>query len=181
MFKKMLVGLVVLSLCLGCKATAPVKTGAGEPRMPGKLYASLDGTTTDGTTSAGITYLPGGVMGTGTHFEVKDSYYLNITLDSTVPLHLRLESMPQRIIIHMGAASSSTSAVITLRGFPPLTRFYRHEEGLPDPGMSGGEFTTDSTGSYTFTEDISMPHLILIQPVSGAEGRSNETEGGSHV
>lgn len=160
MFKKKLVGLVVLSLCLGCKATAPVKTGQGEPRMPGKLYASLDGTATNGTVSSSEQGIHGVTTGTGTYFQITDSQYLNITLDSSVPIKLALESVPEIVMMDIASTSEAASAVITIGGLASNTAYFKYEGDY----QNIVEFTTDANGGYTYTQDLSRPYTVYIRP-----------------
>jgi parallel beta-helix repeat protein len=100
------------------------------------------------------------VEGTGTYFEVTDSEYLNITLDSTEALNLRLESTPEMVVMHLEAAQGAISTQITLYGFPASTTFYKYE----DDYHNGVALTTDANGGCTYTQDLSEGHLVFIQP-----------------
>ena len=44
-------------------------------------------------------HMPGRVEGTGTHFEITDSEYLNVTLESSEEIGLTLESVPQMVLM----------------------------------------------------------------------------------
>jgi len=55
--------------------------------------------------------MPGSVEGTGVHFEVMDSEYLNITLDSTEEISVTLESIPEMVTIHVESASGATEGL----------------------------------------------------------------------
>jgi parallel beta-helix repeat protein len=104
--------------------------------------------------------IPGTIEGTGTHFEVTDSDYLNITLQSSEPVHLILESVPEMVVIDIEAAEQATAAQITLSGFLPSTAYYKYEDSY----HNGATFTTDASGDYTYIQDLSEPHLVFIQP-----------------
>lgn len=104
--------------------------------------------------------IPGTIEDTGTHFEVTDSDYLNIILQSSEPVHLILESVPQMVVIDIEAAEHATAAQITLSGFLPSTAYYKYEDSY----HNGTTFTTDAGGNYTYTQDLSEPHLAFIQP-----------------
>ena len=69
--------------------------------------------------------MPGRIDGIGTHFEITDSEYLNITLDSTEEICLTLESVPEMVTMHIESAYGAVSTVITLSGFPSSTTFYK--------------------------------------------------------
>ena len=105
---------------------------------------------------------PGVLEGTGTHFELKNSEYLNIILDSSEPISLILESVPEMITIQLESASSASSTQITISGFAPQTKYHKYEDNYHNHVA----FTTDAKGGYTFTQDLSKPHLLFIQPRS---------------
>lgn len=104
--------------------------------------------------------VPGRLEATGTHFELEDSEYLNITLDSSEPVHLMLESVPEMVTLHIEPASGVTSTDITLGGFLPSTTYYKYEDNYHNLVT----FTTDNVGKYTYTQDMSESHLVFIQP-----------------
>jgi len=98
------------------------------------------------------------VEGTGTNFETTNSEYLNITLTSSETVHVILESVPRIINFIVERNSSATSTVLTLSGFEPDTTYYRYQDG-----DLMANFTSDSEGGYTYTQDISEPHHVFIQ------------------
>ena len=88
--------------------------------------------------------IPGVIEGTGTYFEVTDSEHLNITLASSEPVHVLLESVPEMVVMHLEAAEGATSADITLGGFAAYTTYHKYEDDYhhqDDAGHStdGGE------------------------------------------
>ena len=99
---------------------------------------------------------PGMVLGVGTHFELADSEYLNVTVDSTEEINFRLGSVPEMVTMHFESVSSATSTVITLGGFLPQTTYYKYEDNYHNLEA----FTTDESGSYCYTQDISTEHLL---------------------
>jgi parallel beta-helix repeat protein len=107
--------------------------------------------------------MPGTIEGTGTYFEVTDSEYLNIALASSEPVNLRLESVPQTVVMDIEAAEGATSTQITLTGFAPSTTYYKYEDDYHNEVA----FTTDAGGSYAFAQDLAIPHLVFIQPQAG--------------
>jgi parallel beta-helix repeat protein len=104
--------------------------------------------------------MPGTIEGTGTYFEVTNSNYIDITFDSNEPVHLRLESVPEMVVMDIEAAEGATSTEITLGGFEPNTTYYKYE----DDYHNLTPFTTDPNGSVTYTQDLNEPHLAFIQP-----------------
>lgn len=119
--------------------------------------------------------MPGTIEGTGTYFEVTDSEYLNIVLQSSEPVHLTLESVPQMVVMHIEAAEGASSTWITLTGFAPSTTYYKYE----DDYHNGVAFTTDGSGSYTYAQDLAIPHLVFIQPQAGTRYIPSDTSIGT--
>lgn len=123
----------------------------------------------------GLPRMPGRIEGTGTHFEVTDSEYLNITLNSTEPIKLILESVPQMVTMHLEAAEAATSTEITVSGFPPSTTFYKYE----DDYHNGLAITSDESGIYSYVQDLLSPHLVFIQTNHGTRFIPSDTEIGT--
>jgi len=112
---------------------------------------------------------PGIIEGLGTGFEVNDSEYLNITLVSTEPIQLTLESIPNMVTIYVEAAEEVTSSHITLGGLEPLTKYYKYEDNYHNLE----ELTTDENGSVSYTQDLTKSHIIFIQPIRSTIYLSN--------
>lgn len=117
---------------------------------------------------------PGTVEGAGTHFAITDSSYLNINLDSTEQIKVHLESIPEMVTMHIESTSAVTSTQLTLSGFPPNATLYKYEDDYHNEVA----FTTDSQGRYSYTQDISKPHLIFIQPSKSTKFIKDDATGG---
>jgi len=117
---------------------------------------------------------PGTVEGTGTYFEVTDSEYLNVTLESTEPMQVMLESVPQMVVMHLEAADGATSTQITLGGFLPLTTYYKYEDDYHNKVA----LTTDANGGYSYVQDLSEPHLVFIQTQPSTKFIRDDETGG---
>jgi parallel beta-helix repeat protein len=111
----------------------------------------------------------GQLNATGTHFELSNSNYLNVVLDSSESVKSTLESMPQMVIMNIESASSATTTKIIMRGLAPHTSYQKYE----DDYHKLVTFTTDSNGSYTYTQDISKPHFVFIQPKPGKVSKNS--------
>ncbi len=96
----------------------------------------------------------------GTYFELTNSPYLNITFTSSENIHLFLESIPKMINYHIERNCAADSTDITISGFEASTTYYRYQDSDLHE-----EFTTDVTGSYTYTQDISSHHHVFIQEI----------------
>ncbi len=113
--------------------------------------------------------MPGWLNATGTHFELSNSNYLNIELDSSEPVKSTLESVPQMVTMNIESASGATTTKITMRGLAPHTSYQKYE----DDYHKLVTFTTDSNGSYTYTQDLSKPHFVFIQPKPGKVSKNS--------
>jgi parallel beta-helix repeat protein len=98
------------------------------------------------------------VEGTGTFFEITGGEYLNITLTSSERVHVILESFPRMVSFIIESNSSASSTILTITGFEPDTTYYRYQDGYLMENL-----TTDASGGYTYTQDISEPHHVFIQ------------------
>ncbi|MDP3057760.1 MAG: NosD domain-containing protein [bacterium] len=112
-----------------------------------------------------------------THFELTNSQYLNVKLDSSENIKASLESVPNMVIIRLNANSGAASSVLTLGGFLPLTEYHKYE----DDYTNHEAFTTDESGNYAYTQDISKSHLIFIQPRPSTILISDNSTGGDCV
>ena len=121
--------------------------------------------------------LPGVKEGEGFAFQITDSDYLNITLTSSEPIRMRLESVPNIITMRSDAAASSTSAtstLITIRGLLPDTPYYKYQDSYRNLEL----LFSSTEGKVTYTQDISHPHYIFIQPTKSTKFISNNSTGG---
>ncbi len=114
------------------------------------------------TQSQDALQMPGKLEASGTHFELKNSSYLNIILDSSEPINLTIESPPKMVTMRLESASSATTTDIIMRGFAPRTTYQKYEDDYHNLVT----FTTDDSGSYAYTQDLSKPHFVFIQPIS---------------
>ncbi|UCG17137.1 MAG: right-handed parallel beta-helix repeat-containing protein [Phycisphaerales bacterium] len=103
---------------------------------------------------------PGTIEGTGTEFAVTDSEYLNVTLQSTEPVELRLESVPEMIVIRIQAAEGAAATQITLDGLAPSTTYYMYQDDYHNLTT----LLTDDSGVCTYAQDLAEPHIVFIQP-----------------
>lgn len=93
----------------------------------------------------------------GTYFEIANSAYLNITLTSSETVHAMCESAPSMINLFIESNSSATSTNLSFSGFEPNTVYCRYQDDYRIE-----DFTTDSSGEYAYTQDISQGHHVLV-------------------
>jgi len=106
--------------------------------------------------------IPGRVEGRGTHFEIKDSDYLHITLESEKEIEVVLESIPRMISLNL-ASSTETTTTLTLKGLEPNKKYFKYE----DTHKNETEIFTDENGNYSWQQDLTEPHHIWIQEIKG--------------
>lgn len=123
---------------------------------------------------SGTTQMPGRIESTGTHFELTNSEYLNISLDSSAEVKLRLESVPQMVTMFIESASGALSTQITLSGFAPETTYHKYEDNY----HNHEPFTTDANGGYTYTQDLSVPHTVFVQTRKSTKFIRDDATGG---
>ncbi|UCG69529.1 MAG: right-handed parallel beta-helix repeat-containing protein [Thermoplasmata archaeon] len=113
------------------------------------------------------------VEGTGTYFEITNSEYLNIILTSSEIVYIYLESVPRMVSFNIEADCEATSTDITLSGFEGNMIYYRYQDGDLQE-----EFTTDETGSHSYTQDISTYHHVFIQEDTSTYTIRDDATGG---
>jgi len=102
--------------------------------------------------------MPGRIQGQGTSFEIKDSQYLNISLQSSEEIKVMLQSIPKMITIMIEPVSSSSSSQIDISGLAASTNYFLYQDNFHNLT----EFTSNEKGVYSFEQDISVPHFIFI-------------------
>jgi len=102
---------------------------------------------------------PGSVEGSGTLFEVTDSDYLNVKLSSAAPIGLYMISHGGAIEILTESEDTPTTVNLILSGLEPLKTYYRYLDGYDNLEM----VTSDSSGSYALTMDLSTPHRLVFK------------------
>jgi len=100
----------------------------------------------------------GFVFDVGTYFETANSPYLNITLSSTEVVRVLLRSGLGMVAFGIESNCSATSTILTFDGFEANKTYCRLQDSYPVENL-----TTDPGGKYTYTQDISEFHHIIIQ------------------
>ncbi len=121
-----------------------------------------------------IPSIPGRIESTGTYFEIRDSEYLNITLKSTEEIKVVLESISEMVTMHLESAFGTTSTQINISGFAPQATYHKYEDNYHNHIA----FTTDKNGNYSYTQDLSAPHFVFIQPRASTKFIKDDATGG---
>jgi len=100
--------------------------------------------------------------GTGTYFEIKDSDYLNVSLQSSEILTLSLSSRP-KVISLVILPSSISSAQLTISGLVPNTQYYVFDNSYKNEIA----FNSGADGSYVWIQDVSGSHHVWLQETKG--------------
>ena len=117
---------------------------------------------------------PGTVEGAGKHFEITDSEYLNIALESSENVMVRVESIPEMIVLDIKASESASSADFILSGFPANATFHKYQDGYENYAP----LISDSNGIVYFEQNISQNHIIFIQPRKSTKIIKDDPVGG---
>jgi parallel beta-helix repeat protein len=104
--------------------------------------------------------LPGILQGEGTSFTVTDSEYLNVNVTSTVPIELRIESVPNMVALHVRPTDVAPSTSLTIEGLLPSTTYYLKT----DTAQESTPITTDASGAYTLAVGLDDFHYVFILP-----------------
>lgn len=147
----------IVSLILSATSVAPVQAGAGALDL---IPESIE--------------TPGRINGSGTYFEVTNSGYLDISLESTDEIKLTLESVPQVVTMVIESATGAVSTQITLGGLLPVTTYYKYEDDFHNLEI----FTTDAAGTHVYVQDLANSHIIFIQPTHSTYFIRDDVEGG---
>lgn len=118
-------------------------------------------------------HIPGSVEGTGKHFEINDSEYLNIRLDSSEEISASIESIPKMVTIIVNQTESADNSKLIISGLNPNTTYYKYE----DDYTNLEPFSTDENGLFSFNLDISRDRLIIIQPRKSTKILKNDATG----
>ena len=128
-----------------------------------------------GVAFAQTTNLFGAMYGEGLHFAITDSEYLNVSLESSEPITLRMESVPNIVTLAIDATKSSAiTTTITMGGLLPNTIYYKYSDSYHNLTT----FTTDTNGAFFYTQDISIPHIVFIQPHKSTKFIRDDATGG---
>lgn len=104
-------------------------------------------------------------------FEFNNSNLPDLTLESLEWITLSFTSNKDKIFFNISNNQTSTSTKLTLKGLPPNEDFVLYEDSFQNPT----DLITDSSGKLSYTQDISQPHSIWLQPNPGTTIISQDT------
>lgn len=143
-FRKMLVYVTTLTLIAAVFSSLSLNVIAEEPQDPQELPdPEIDEWFIDAN---------------GTYFEITNSSYLNIILTSSENVHVYLESISGMVSFFIESNCSANSTLLTFSGFEASKTYYRYQNGNLQE-----EFTTDTDGSYMYTQDITTHNHVSIK------------------
>jgi parallel beta-helix repeat protein len=116
--------------------------------------------------------MPGKVAGVGTQFQVIDSVYVNVNVDSSEAVNMSVESMPEMVTIEIESATEATSTILTIGGLTPLKTYYKYEDNY----HNRGQVETDADGYCSYVQDLSQKHFVFIQPRPSTKFIPSDTE-----
>lgn len=96
----------------------------------------------------------------GTYFEIKNSKYLNIILESAKEIKVNLESVPNIISLDiLNENNSGGFTELTIKGLKPNKVYYKYQDSYKNRTV----FVSDRNGSYVWVQDLSLLHHIWFQ------------------
>lgn len=107
--------------------------------------------------------MPGSTEGTGIHFTITNSEYLNVSLQSTEEITITLESIPKTIDLLVRPSNLINSAVLTISNLEPNKTYYKFQDSYKNKAV----FISDSQGSYSWVQDLTQFHHVWFQETSG--------------
>lgn len=118
--------------------------------------------------------MPGTVKGVSKHFEVTNSQYLNISLDSSETINARIESVPSTIVMHFELEPNISSTYITIKNLVPFKTYYKYEDDyhhltiFTADSLSAITVTKVDDQNYTITDDSGQTLKINLLPIQTA-------------
>jgi parallel beta-helix repeat protein len=102
-------------------------------------------------------HIPGTLEGTGTYFELTDSEYLNVFVQSSEEITILLQSVPETVSMNIESPADSTE--LTIGNLEANKSYYKFEDSYQNEAV----FITNNDGSYTYIQDLTQPHHIWLQ------------------
>lgn len=159
--KNKLVSVIFFALCI----FIPSFVGAEDVVVPPPVLPD---------TSPIGTNIHGHLEAEGTHFTITDSTYLNVILDSTETIKLKMDSVPEMVTLMTESALVVSSSQITMSGFLPNTTYYLYQNDYHNLTT----LTTDNNGTFSYTQDLTIAHIIFIQPRHSTRFIKDDATGG---
>lgn len=117
----------------------------------------------------------GTVSGEGNFFEIKDSTYLNITLESTAKIKARVESIPEMITINLEKLNQEDEITqLTIKNLVPNTTYHLYT----DDYHNYTPLLSDEEGKAIFEVELSAPHILFIQTKKSTKFIQDNATGG---
>lgn len=114
--------------------------------------------TTKAPASTGI----GTVEGYGNNFEITDSGYLNLVTESTEEVYMKMESLPEMIVIKIRARENIQKTELKIFGWEPETTYHKYVDNY----HNHEEIKSDGERIINLSIDLDAEKtkLIFIQP-----------------
>ena len=117
----------------------------------------------------------GTISGGGKYFEVKNSSFLNIALESTKEIKAEVESVPQTIVIRLKKVNEEDeNTQLTIYHLEPNTLYHLYI----DDYHNYRELLSNNEGVTVFEIDLLAPHILFIQTKKSTKFIRNDATGG---
>lgn len=99
------------------------------------------------------------VTGVSHLFEITNSAFLNVAVESTQEIFAYIKSVPQEILLNIAKPKPEIqSTTLTIKNLVPETRYNLTRNGETEI------IVTDELGAYVCEVDLSQPQKMLITP-----------------
>jgi hypothetical protein len=99
------------------------------------------------------------VSGTGTSFQITDSAYLNLGVESDIPITVRIESIPSTVTLSIEPAAPGASTNLSLSGLEPSRTYYVY----PEDRLTYSTLTSDANGTAKLAVELNRPRLLFLE------------------
>lgn len=127
--------------------------------MISRLIAVLFLISVASTVTAQIVEVPdsSAVNGVGKVFQITNSEFINVTVESSNDVFGYIQSIPQQIIINVAKPSPEIlTTTLTVSNLVPETNYMLIKNGAFE------DIVTDEAGKYVFEVDLSQPQKMMI-------------------
>jgi parallel beta-helix repeat protein len=121
--------------------------------------------------------ISGKVEGTSIYFEITNSEYLNISLQSTEEITIDLESISRMISMDVRLSTDFFSTNLTLSGLEPNTTYYKYQDSYKNKAV----FVSNKNGEHNWVQDLTQSHHIWIQLEKDAGIQSKDIQASDGV
>ena len=93
-------------------------------------------------------------------FRIEDWNYLNVSISTPKNIAVSLQNIPPIIEYDINSANTPGFAKISIQNLMPFKNYYLYEDSYRNLKI----FKTDTSGTFAYSQDLSKPYHVWIQP-----------------